>query len=56
MTKYKGVHIYQVKENIKNEKNLMKEKAVMSRNTEEISECGQGNNISDKSKYAASGQ
>lgn len=56
MTKYKEVHVYQVKKSIKKEKNLIKEKAVMSRNTEEISECGQGNNISDKSTYAASGQ
>lgn len=48
MTKSRRVHTHQVKETLK--KNLMKGKAVLSRHTEEISRCGQDNNISDGSK------
>lgn len=45
MTMCREVHISQVKEGNKKEKNLMKEKDVMARNTEEISGSGQGDNV-----------
>lgn len=42
--------MHHIKESIKKGKNLKKGNSVVSRNTEAISECGQGNYISEGNK------